>query len=60
MQYLYQTEWRATQPEAELSARPINVDVRRRGFDPFFSGIAVGVAATLAGVLVGLFFLLPI
>ena len=58
MQYLYQTEWTATQPRLELSFPPIDVNVRRRGFHPFFSGFAVGAAATILGVLFGL--LLPI
>jgi len=31
-----------------------NLDVRKRGFDPFFSGIAVGAMATLVGIALGL------
>ena len=59
MDSLYQTEQRATPPAIELSSPPINVDVRRRGFDPFYSGLAVGTAATLGGVLLGLYLFLP-
>lgn len=60
MYYLHQTEWRANQPEIDLPPHPINVNVRRRGFDPFFSGIAVGAFATLLGVVLGLYFFLPV
>jgi hypothetical protein len=30
------------------------------GFDPFFSGMAVGAAAAIAGVMLGLYLLLPV
>lgn len=59
MQYLYQTEWKTDPPALELSSPPIDVNVRRRGFDPFFSGLAVGAVATVAGMVLGLYLFLP-
>jgi hypothetical protein len=37
-----------------------NVDVRRRGIDPFLGGVVVGAAAAIVGVLLGLFFFVSV
>jgi len=41
---------------SEVSLPSLNLDVRKRGVDPFFSGIAVGAMATLIGIGLGLCF----
>lgn len=38
----------------ELSPSSINTDVRRRGFNPFFTGVTVGIFAVIFGLLIGL------
>jgi hypothetical protein len=58
--YPYQAGRSATEAPAEVSPPLLNLDVRRRGFDSFVEGIAVGAVAVIVGVLLGLFLLLPI
>lgn len=60
MSYLYQAERSATRPTRESFSPPLNVDVRRRGFDPFFVGLVVGAVAAIVGVLLGLYLFLPL
>lgn len=59
MEHLYRTETPIPSPERRLNPPRLNLDIRQRGFDPFFSGIAVGATATLIGLLLG-WFLLPV
>jgi hypothetical protein len=35
----------------ELSASPINTDVRRRGLNPFFTAVTVGIITFITGFL---------
>jgi hypothetical protein len=41
----------------ELSPSAINTDVRRRGINPFFTGVTVGVIAVIIGLLIALAYL---
>ena len=59
MHQLYLAEMPCPRPERKLHPPRLNLDIRKRGFDPFFSGVAVGAMATLIGLLLG-WFLLPI
>jgi hypothetical protein len=59
MNYLLQTETHSPRPKPALNQPRLNLDVRKRGFDPFYSGIVVGAMATVVGLLLG-WFLLPI
>jgi hypothetical protein len=59
MHQLYLAEMPHTHYERKLVPLRLNLDIRKRGFDPFFSGVAVGAMATLVGLLLG-WFLLPI
>jgi hypothetical protein len=44
-------------PAPELSPSSFNTDVRRRGFNPFFTGVTVGIIAAIIGFLIGLAYL---
>jgi hypothetical protein len=59
MVYLYRSETPIPRPEAKLDPPRLNLDIRQRRFDPFFSGVAVGAMATLIGLIIG-WFILPI
>jgi hypothetical protein len=52
-----QTEPVAMPSAPELSPSLINTDVRRRGFNPFFTGVTVGIIAAIIGFLIGLAYL---
>ncbi len=47
----------ATPPALKPIRPPLNVDVERRGLDPFVIGVIVGASAALIGLLVGLYVL---
>ena len=47
----YRTEPVAMAPVPELSPMSINTDVRRRGLNPFFTGVTVGIIAFITGFL---------
>jgi hypothetical protein len=53
----YQTEPVAMPSVPELSPSSINTDVRRRGFNPFFTGVTVGIIAAVMGFLIVLAYL---
>jgi len=57
MEYLYRTETPTSRRERKLDPPRLNLDIRQRGFDPFFSGVAVGAVATLIGLILGWFFM---
>ncbi len=59
MEHLYRAATIAPEPAVALSPLLLNLDVRQRGLDPFFRGVAVGALAALLGVVLG-WFLLPI
>ncbi|HEY7330080.1 MAG TPA: hypothetical protein VH592_20760 [Gemmataceae bacterium] len=48
-----------TSPMLELPLPAINVDVRKRAFDPFLSGVAIGAVAAIFGMLLGLLLFSP-
>lgn len=41
----------------ELFPSSINTDVRRRGIDPFLTGVAVGIIVFIIGFLIGFTYL---
>jgi hypothetical protein len=47
----YRTEPVPMPPVPELSPMSINTDVRRRGLNPFFTGVTVGIIAFITGFL---------
>lgn len=47
----YQTEPVATSPVPELPPSSINTDVRRRGLNPFLTGVMAGIIAFIIGFL---------
>ncbi len=47
----YQPEPVAMPPVPELFPASINTDVRRRGLNPFFTGVTVGIIAFITGFL---------
>lgn len=59
MDYLCRAETPTLRPKTKLDPPRLNLDIRQRGFDPFFSGVAVGATATLIGLILG-WFILPI
>lgn len=46
-----QTEPVATPLPPELSAYSINTDVRKHGFNPFFTGVTLGIIVFITGFL---------
>ncbi len=48
----YQTELVTKPSVPELSPSSINTDVRRRGINPFLTGVTVGIIAFIIGFLV--------
>lgn len=46
-----QTEPVAVPPASELSPSAINTDVRRRGLNPFLTGVTAGIIAAIIGFL---------
>ncbi len=48
----YQEEPVATPSVPELSVSSINTDVRRRGLNPFFTSVTLGIIAFITGFLV--------
>ncbi len=43
-----------------LASTTIKVNVRRRGMDPFLSGVVIGATAAVLGMLMGLFIVVSI
>ena len=59
MHYLCRKRTQATLPPLKVSVPSVQMDVRQPGMDPFFSGLAIGAAAAIVGMLVGFFLFLP-
>jgi hypothetical protein len=57
MDYLFRTKTPRPRRSRKLATPRLNLDIRKRGFDPFFTGIAVGAIATLIGLMLGWFVL---
>jgi len=60
MHYLSRTGPGVLSPSPKLSASALVLDIRRRGIDPFLSGVVIGAAAAVAGMLLGFYLLVPI
>lgn len=59
MDYFDRKEPGKNLPSLVLLSPSLNVDVRRRGSDPFLKGVVIGAVAAIIGVLIGLIFALP-
>jgi hypothetical protein len=59
MYYLSQMSLGAKPSPLELSFPSLSVDVRRRGIDPFLSGVVIGAVAAVIGMLLGFFLFVP-